>query len=102
MLTRQYVKYGRWFQSIKESSKNKYLYTKYGCEFIINSMFKGGNFALPYGVLKNAFSSLLVFVCLYNEIIGLGGLGITCSPRDLRFVGSNPAEVDGFFRTEKS
>ena len=26
--------------------------------------------------------------------IGLGGLGVTCSPRDPRFVGSNPAEVN--------
>ena len=30
--------------------------------------------------------------------IGLGGLVITCSPRDPRFTGSNPAEVDGFFQ----
>ena len=28
----------------------------------------------------------------------LGGLGVTCSPRDPRFAGSNPAEVDGFFQ----
>ena len=31
--------------------------------------------------------------------VGLGGLGVTCSPRDPRFAGSNPDEVDGFFRT---
>ena len=31
--------------------------------------------------------------------VDLGGLGVTCSPRDPRFAGSNPAEVDGFFRT---
>ena len=30
------------------------------------------------------------------KIVGLGGLGVTCSPRDPRFAGSNPAEVDGF------
>ena len=30
--------------------------------------------------------------------ICLGGLGVTCSPRDPRFAGSNPAEVDGFFQ----
>ena len=29
--------------------------------------------------------------------VGLDGLGVTCSPRDQRFAGSNPAEVDGFF-----
>ena len=34
---------------------------------------------------------------LYNtEFVGLGGLEVTCLPRDLRFAGSNPAEV-GFF-----
>ena len=33
--------------------------------------------------------------------VGLGGLGVTCSPRDTRFVGSNPAEVDGFFQDVK-
>ena len=27
-----------------------------------------------------------------------GGLGVKCSPQDPRFVSSNPAEVDGFFR----
>ena len=32
------------------------------------------------------------------EIVGLGGLGVTCSPRNQRFAGSNPAEVDGFFQ----
>ena len=29
--------------------------------------------------------------------VGLGGLGVTFSPRDPRFAGSYPAEVDGFF-----
>ena len=29
------------------------------------------------------------------------GLGVTCSPRDPRFAGSNPAEVDGFFQDVK-
>ena len=37
----------------------------------------------------------------YWELVGLGGLGVTCSPRDPRFAGSNPTEVDGFFRTYK-
>ena len=30
---------------------------------------------------------------------GLCGVGVTCLPRDPRFMGSNSAEVDGFFRT---
>ena len=29
------------------------------------------------------------------------GLGVTCSPRDPRFVGANPSEVDGFFQDIK-
>ena len=33
--------------------------------------------------------------------VGLDGLGVTCSPRDPRFVGSNSAEVDGFFQDVK-
>ena len=32
---------------------------------------------------------------------GLGGLGVTCSPRDPRFGGSNPTDVDGFFQDLK-
>ena len=34
--------------------------------------------------------------------VGLGGLGVTCSPRDPRFASSNPAEVDGFFSGRKN
>ena len=37
----------------------------------------------------------------YKLYIGLGGLGVTCSPRDPRFAGSNPTEVDGFFQDVK-
>ena len=35
------------------------------------------------------------------ESVGLDGLGVTCSPRDPRFAGSNPTEVDGFFQDVK-
>ena len=35
------------------------------------------------------------------ENFGLVGLGVTCSLRDPRFAGSNPAEVDGFFSGRK-
>ena len=35
------------------------------------------------------------------SIVGLAGLGVTCSPLDPRFTGSNPAEVDGFFSGRK-
>ena len=30
--------------------------------------------------------------------VGLGGLGVTCSPRVPRFAGSNPTEVHGIFQ----
>ena len=42
------------------------------------------------------------FSILNQHIVSLGGLGVTCSPRDLRFAGSNPAEVDGFFSGRKN
>ena len=32
--------------------------------------------------------------CYKPKCVGLGGLGATCSPRDPRFAGSKPAEVD--------
>ena len=32
-----------------------------------------------------------------NSLVSLGGLRVMCSPRDPRFVGSNPTEVNGFF-----
>ena len=37
-----------------------------------------------------------------NVLVGLGGLGVTCTPRDLRFAGSNPAEIDGSFSGRKN
>ena len=33
--------------------------------------------------------------------VSLDGIWVTCSPRDPSFVGSNPAEVDGFFQDVK-
>ena len=34
--------------------------------------------------------------------VGLGGLGVICSPRDPRFAGSNPTEDDGLFSGRKN
>ena len=53
-----------------------------------------------------AVSLVIAFVripCLQirKGIVGLCGLGVTYSPRDPRFAGSNPAEVDGFFQDVK-
>ena len=46
------------------------------------------------------------FICKVAGVIlcsvGLGGLGVTCSPRDPRFAGSNPGEVNGFFLGRKN
>ena len=38
---------------------------------------------------------------VWTKLVGLGGLGVTCSPRDSRIAGSNPTEVDGFFQDVK-
>ena len=35
-------------------------------------------------------------------LVSLGGLWVTCSPRDPRFADSIPAEVDGFFQDVKN
>ena len=39
---------------------------------------------------------------LGGRLVGLGGLGVTCSPQDPRFAGSNLAEVVGFFPGRKN
>ena len=36
-----------------------------------------------------------------SEVV-LGGLIVTCSPRDPKFAGSNPAEVNGLFSGRKN
>ena len=48
-----------------------------------------------------SFDRPLMMVSISFTLVGLGGLGVTCSPRDPRFAGSNPAEVDGFFQDEE-
>ena len=47
-------------------------------------------------------SLLLLLSLLSYYLIGLGGLGVTCLPRDPRFAGLNPTEVDGFFSGRKN
>ena len=36
------------------------------------------------------------------KLVDFGDLGVTCSTRNPRFAGSNPAEVDGFFSRRKN
>ena len=43
----------------------------------------------------------IYFINVFN-LVSLGGLGVTCSPRDPRFAGLNPTEVDGFFSGRKN
>ena len=44
------------------------------------------------------YRGLCTDLIVFNlQLVGLGGLGVTCSPRDPRFAVSNSAEVDGFF-----
>ena len=45
--------------------------------------------------------SSFAFPVTNSMAVCLGGLGVTCSPRDPRFAGSNLAEVDGFFQDVK-
>ena len=39
----------------------------------------------------------IIYDIAVGNYVNLGGLGVTCSPRDPRFEGSNPTEVNGYF-----
>ena len=56
---------------------------------------------MSLSITKPVLDSFLIKSVLKYFHVGLGGLGITCSPRDPRFAGSNPAEVDEFFQDVK-
>ena len=51
-----------------------------------------------YVFFTNFRYSLYILYFYIFFIAGLGDLGVTCSPRNPRFAGSNPAEVDGFYQ----
>ena len=51
--------------------------------------------------MKQCPSTNNSIILVTNALVCLGGLGVMCSPRDPRFAGSNPAEVDGFFQDVK-
>ena len=57
----------------------------------------GGSMPHPQGPSIHLWQQ---FPCI-SRLVGLGGLGVTWSPRDPRFAGSNPAELDGFFQEVK-
>ena len=55
-------------------------------------------------MLITFYDKLCYFVLtekLTKIIVGLGRLGVTFSPRDPRFAGLNPTEVDGYFQDVK-
>ena len=55
-------------------------------------------------ILENkgiGYHTILVLLYVWVFHIGLGDVGVTCSPPDPRFAGSNPAEVDEFFQDLK-
>ena len=63
-----------------------------------------------FGHKIRPYTLLSVFVSKHCKVfsifllviqVGLGGFGVTCSPRDPRFEGSNPTKVDGFFQDVK-
>ena len=54
---------------------------------------------VPKGMRTRSGECLTRSIIVFTSQVGLGGLGVTCSPRDPRFADSNPTEVDGLFRT---
>ena len=44
---------------------------------------------------------IIKVITINNLNVPLGGLGVTCSPRDPRFVASNTAEVGVFYTVEQ-
>ena len=51
-----------------------------------------------YSVFPMIILMVVKFICM---TVDLGDLGVTCTPRDPRFAGSNPTEVDGFCQDVK-
>ena len=54
---------------------------------------------LPSFLLFFWYCQIIIFGYFITLWAGLGGLWETCSPRDPRFAGTNPAEVDGILPT---
>ena len=54
-----------------------------------------------YTIVSLLKMSYIIIIYLRPNDAGLGGVGVTCSPRDPRFVGSNPAEANRFFQDVK-
>ena len=52
-------------------------------------------------LLQYKLFNMIIKISITIDNVDLGGIGITCLPRDPKFAGSNPAEVDGFFQDVK-
>ena len=59
------------------------------------------NFNIAYYANQKLFRNKLIYNNVRMRLVGLGGLGVTCSARDPSFTGSNPTENDGIFQDVK-
>ena len=50
---------------------------------------------------ETSFLWLIILICYPSLIVDLGVLMVKFSPQDPKFIGSNPAEVNGFFQEHK-
>ena len=55
---------------------------------------------LPLQILLTMSFEFIPF--LFKLTPNLDNLGVNCSPRDPRFAGSTPADIDGFFSERKN
>ena len=74
----------------------------YDTKYHINPLESHEQVASPNGSITSQMSIFLEnYFANIVANVGLGGLGVTCSPRDPRFAGSNLTEVDGYFSGHK-
>ena len=81
------------------ASASRVLTTSTACYWIVDT---GQLFKYIQNGLLGVVLKLNDFKRFYTRRrVGLGGLGVTYSPRDPRFAGSNPAEANGCFQDVK-
>ena len=92
---------------------NLILYYIFTCLIILFSLFQVSwklgeisftvvSYMLTLNVLYKFYWYNNVVKIIRDSMVVKVGLGVPCSPRDPRFAGSNPAEVDGFFSGSKN
>ena len=83
----------------KSQVNNEKYWTKYHARTLTSSM---RSLTKNWDSMVDLLSRSSYFSPLTNSMaVGLGGLGVTFSPRDPRFGDSNPTEVNGFFQDVK-